>query len=78
VQILPPLAPNLTFPARVCACELLDCLVDLDLHVHRVLIADGVLTQEVKLDVVGGNTLYVLNLRTAAQQSRKQMTGWAD
>lgn len=43
----PTLLPSLAAPA----------------HLDRVFVADGILTQEVKLDVVGGQALHVLNLR---------------
>ena len=37
-------------------------------HLHSVFVSDGVLSQEVKLDVVGGLHLNILNLQQAARK----------
>lgn len=41
-------------------------------HLHGVLVANGVFTQEVKLDLVGGNALHVLHL----QRVRRRRVVW--
>lgn len=42
--------------------KLLDERIHLGMHHHLVLIPDAVLSQEVKLDVVTGHALHILNL----------------
>lgn len=53
-----------TFALLCLGAELLDQLPDLTIHLHFILVADAVLTQEVKFDVVCRllHALYILYL----------------